>query len=48
MAERKRVEEELPTAELAGHDIPAQQPDRTDLVKGHNPGSLDRVLKLYR
>ncbi len=47
MADRKRIEEELPTAELASHDIPAQQPDGTELVKGHTPETLDRLLKLY-
>jgi hypothetical protein len=47
MAEPKRIEEELPTAELASHDIPSKQPDGTELVKGHNPETLERLLKLY-
>jgi hypothetical protein len=37
MAERKRIEEEFPTAELASPTFRRQQPDRAELVKGHNP-----------
>jgi hypothetical protein len=43
MAERKRIEEELPTAELASYGIPRKQPDGPKLVKGQEPETLDRV-----
>ncbi len=43
MAELKRMEEELPTAEVASDNIPAKQPERPKLVKGQEPKPLDRV-----
>ena len=43
MAELKRIEEELPTAELASDDIPAKQPAGPKLVKSQEPGTLDRA-----
>ena len=42
MAELKRIEEELPTAELASDDIPAKQPEGPKLVKGQEPKTPDR------
>ena len=41
MAELKRIEEELPTAELASDDIPAKQPEGPKLVKGQEPETPD-------
>jgi hypothetical protein len=32
-----------PTAELASYDIPSKQPDGPKLVKGQEPGTLDRA-----
>ena len=43
MADLKRMEEELPTAEVASDNIPAKQPERPKLVKGQEPKPLDRV-----
>ena len=43
MADLKRIEEELPTAELAIHDIPEKQPEGPKLVKSQEPGTLDRA-----
>jgi hypothetical protein len=43
MAELKRVEEELPMAEPASYDIPPKQPEGPKLVKGQDPGTLDRA-----
>ena len=42
MAELKRKEEELPTAELASYGIPAKEPEGPKLVKGHEPETRDR------
>ena len=42
MAELKRIEEELPTAELASYGIPPKQPEGPKLVKGQEPETLDR------
>jgi hypothetical protein len=41
MAELKRIEEELPSSELASDDIPAKQPEGPKLVKGQEPKPLD-------
>ena len=41
MAELKRKEEELTTAELATYDIPAKQPEKPKLVKGQDPKPPD-------
>ena len=43
MAELKRIEEELPTAELASDGIPAKQPEGPKLVKGQEPETLDKA-----
>jgi hypothetical protein len=43
MAQLKRIEEELPTAELASYDVPSKQPDGPKLVKGQGPEILDRA-----
>jgi len=42
MAEVKRIDEEMSTAELASYGIPAKQPEGPKLVKGQEPGALDR------
>ena len=41
MAELKRKEEELTTAELASYGIAQKQPDGPKLVKGQAPATLD-------
>jgi hypothetical protein len=46
MAELKRIEEELPAAELASYGIPQKQPDRPKLVKSQEPETLDRAVGL--
>jgi hypothetical protein len=46
MAELKRIEEELPAAELTSYGIPQKQPDRPKLVKGQEPEPLDRAVGL--
>jgi hypothetical protein len=43
MAEPRRIEQELPTVELASQDIPSKQPDGPKLVKSQDPGTLDRA-----
>ena len=42
MAELKRTEEELPTAELVSYGNPAKQSEGPKLVKGQEPETLDR------
>jgi hypothetical protein len=42
MAELKRIDEEMSTAELASYGILAKQPDRPKLVKSQGPETLDR------
>jgi hypothetical protein len=42
MAELKRIEEELPSSELANDDIPARQPEGPKLVKAPQPETLDK------
>jgi len=44
MAELKRIEEELPAAEVASYGIPQKQPDRPKLVKSQEPETLDRAV----
>ena len=43
MAELKRKEEEISTAEFASYGIPAKQPEGPKLVKGQEPTTLDRT-----
>ena len=43
MAEVKRIDEEMSTAELASYGIPAKQPEGPKLVKGQEPKTLDRT-----
>jgi hypothetical protein len=43
MAELKKIEEEVPTAELASDGIPPKQPDGPKLVKGQEPETLNRA-----
>jgi hypothetical protein len=42
MAELKRIEEELPSSELASDDVPARQPEGPKLVKAPQPETLDK------
>jgi hypothetical protein len=44
MAELKRIEEELPTAEFASYGIPPKQPEGPKLVKGQEPETLDKAV----
>jgi hypothetical protein len=44
MAELKRIEEELPAAEVASYGIPQKQPDRPKLVKSQEPETPDRAV----
>ena len=43
MAEVKKKEEELTTADLASYSIPPEQTEGLKLVKGQEPETLDRV-----
>ena len=43
MAEPRRIEEGLPTAEVASDGISPKQPDGPKLVKGQEPETLDRA-----
>jgi hypothetical protein len=43
MAEVKKKEEELTTADLASYGIPPEQTEGLKLVKGQEPETLDRV-----
>jgi hypothetical protein len=43
MAELRKIEEGLPTDELARHGIPPKQPDGPKPVKGQEPETLDRA-----
>jgi hypothetical protein len=42
MAELKRIEEDFPTAQLAGDRNPPKQPEGPKLVKGQEQGTADR------
>jgi hypothetical protein len=44
MAELKRIEEELPAAEVASYGIPQKQLDRPKLVKSQEPETLYRAV----
>jgi hypothetical protein len=43
MAELKRIEEEVPTAELASAAFPAKEPEGPKLVKGQEPETRDKA-----
>jgi hypothetical protein len=43
MAELRKIEEGLPTVELAGDGIPPPRPDGPKLVKNQEPETLDRA-----
>src|ERR1700720_3364121 len=43
MAEPKRIDEELQTAEVAGYGIPPKQPDGPKLGRVQEPETLDRA-----
>jgi hypothetical protein len=42
MAELKRIEEEFPAPEPARYGNPSKQPEGLKMVKGQEPGTLDR------
>ena len=44
MAELKRIEEGLPTAEFASYGIPPKQPEKPKQVKGQEPETLDKAV----
>jgi hypothetical protein len=46
MAELKRKEEELTTAELASYGVEQKQPEGPKLVKGQEPETLDRAAAI--
>ena len=46
MAELKRIEEEVPTAELASAAFPAKEPEGPKLVKGREPETLDKAAAI--
>jgi hypothetical protein len=48
MAELKRKEEELTTAELASYGIPAKEPEGPKLVKGQEPETPCRGAEALR
>jgi len=48
MAELKRIEEEVPTAELASAAFPAKAPEGPKLVKGQEPETLDKAAAISK
>ena len=48
MAELKRKEGELTTAELASYGVPPKQPEGPKLVKGQEPETLDKATGVSR
>jgi hypothetical protein len=48
MAELKRKEAELTTADLASYGIPAKQPEGPKLVKGEEPETLDKAAAVSK
>jgi hypothetical protein len=48
MAELKRIEEEVPTADLASPAFPAKQPEGPKLVKGQEPETLDKATAISK
>src|ERR1700730_16568546 len=48
MAELKRKEAELTTADLASYGIPAKQPEGPKLVKGQEPETLDKAAAVSK
>ena len=48
MAELKRKEGELTTAELAGYGVAQKQPDGPKLVKGQEPETLDKAAAVSK
>ena len=44
MAELKRIEEELPAAELARDGNPSKKPEGPKLVKSQEPETLDKAV----
>jgi hypothetical protein len=48
MAELKRIEEEVPTAELASAAFPAKEPEGPKLVKGQEPETRDKAAAISK
>jgi len=48
MAELKRIDEEVPTAELASAPFPAKEPEGPKLVKGQEPETLDKAAAISK
>src|ERR1700693_1665563 len=48
MAELKRIEEEVPTAELASAPFPAKESEGPKLVKGQEPETLDKAAAISK
>jgi len=48
MAELKRTEEEVPTAELASAAFPPKEPQGPKLVKGQQPETLDKATEISK
>jgi len=48
MAELKRIEKEVPTAELASAAFPAKEPEGPKLVKGQEPDTLDKAAAISK
>ena len=46
MAELKRIEEELPTAELTSYDLPSKHPYGPELGKSQERETLDRAAEV--
>ena len=48
MAELKRIEEEVPTAEFASPAFPAKEPEGPKLVKGQEPETRDKAAAISK
>ena len=48
MAELKRIDEEVPTAELASAAFPAKEPGGPKLVKGQEPETQDKAAAISK
>jgi hypothetical protein len=48
MAELKRIEEEVPTAELASAAFPAKEPEGPKLVKGQEPETREKAAAISK
>jgi hypothetical protein len=48
MAQLKRIEEEVPTAELASAAFPSKEPEGPKLVKGQEPETRDKAAAISK